>query len=138
MRDPAVLDCYLGEDARRRRARRSLMLSIRDLDLFYGDAQALAGVSLEVPAGELVALVGANGAGKSSLIRSIAGMERPQAGKITFRDQDITGKDSALHRQPRHRAGGGGPAGVPQPQRRGQPGGRRSPAARARASGRRR
>ena len=51
------------------------MLSIRDLDLFYGDAQALAGVSLEVPAGELVALVGANGAGKSSLIRSIAGME---------------------------------------------------------------
>jgi branched-chain amino acid transport system ATP-binding protein len=70
------------------------MLSIRDLDLFYGDAQALAGVSLEVPAGELVALVGANGAGKSSLIRSIAGMERPQAGKIVFRDQNITGKDS--------------------------------------------
>jgi len=70
------------------------MLSIRDLDLFYGDAQALAGVSLEIPTGELVALVGANGAGKSSLIRSIAGMERPQAGKITFRDQDITGKDT--------------------------------------------
>ena len=70
------------------------MLSIRDLDLFYGDAQALAGISLEVPAGELVTLVGANGAGKSSLIRSIAGMERPQAGKITFRDQDITGKDT--------------------------------------------
>ncbi len=68
------------------------MLSIRDLDLFYGDAQALAGISLEVPAGELVTLVGANGAGKSSLIRSIAGMERPQAGKIMFRDQDITGK----------------------------------------------
>jgi branched-chain amino acid transport system ATP-binding protein len=70
------------------------MLSIRDLDLFYGDAQALAGVSLEVPSGELVALVGANGAGKSSLIRSIAGMERPQAGTITFRDQDITRKDT--------------------------------------------
>ena len=70
------------------------MLSIRDLDLFYGDAQALAGVSLEVPAGELVTLVGANGAGKSSLIRSIAGMERPQAGKILFRDQDIAGKDT--------------------------------------------
>jgi branched-chain amino acid transport system ATP-binding protein len=70
------------------------MLSIRDLDLFYGDAQALAAVSLEVPAGELVALVGANGAGKSSLIRSIAGMERPQAGRILFRDQEITGRDS--------------------------------------------
>jgi branched-chain amino acid transport system ATP-binding protein len=70
------------------------MLSVRDLDLYYGDAQALCGVSLEVPAGELVALVGANGAGKSSLIRAIAGMELPRSGSITFRDQDITGKDS--------------------------------------------
>jgi len=70
------------------------MLSIRDLDLHYGDAQALAAVSLDVPAGELVALVGANGAGKSSLIRSIAGMERPRAGTITFRDHEITAKDS--------------------------------------------
>jgi branched-chain amino acid transport system ATP-binding protein len=70
------------------------MLSIRDLDLYYGDAQALAAVSLDVPAGELVALVGANGAGKSSLIRAIAGMERPRSGKISFRDRDITAKDS--------------------------------------------
>ena len=70
------------------------MLSVRDLDVYYGDAQALAAVSLEVPAGELVALVGANGAGKSSLIRAIAGMERPRAGTITFRGQDVTGKDS--------------------------------------------
>ena len=70
------------------------MLSIRDLDLHYGDAQALAAVSLDVPAGEVVALVGANGAGKSSLIRSIAGMERPRAGTITFRDHEITAKDT--------------------------------------------
>jgi len=70
------------------------MLSVRELDLYYGDAQALAGVSLEVPAGELVALVGANGAGKSSLIRAIAGMEIPRAGTIRFRDQDVTGKDT--------------------------------------------
>src|SRR4051812_35930367 len=70
------------------------MLSLHAVELYYGDAQALAGVSLEVPTGELVALVGANGAGKSSLIRSVAGMEKPQAGRITFRDQDITGKDS--------------------------------------------
>jgi branched-chain amino acid transport system ATP-binding protein len=67
---------------------------VSDLDLFYGDAQALAGISLEVPSGELVALIGANGAGKSSLIRAIAGMERPRAGKISFRGQDITGTDS--------------------------------------------
>ena len=72
------------------------MLSVSDLDLFYGDAQALAGISLDVPSGELVALIGANGAGKSSLIRSIAGMEKPSAGKITFRGQDITGRDSHL------------------------------------------
>jgi len=70
------------------------MLSIRGLDLFYGDAQALTAVSLEVPAGELVALIGANGAGKSSLIRSIAGMETPRSGTIKFRDTEITGKDS--------------------------------------------
>jgi len=70
------------------------MLSVRALDLYYGDAQALAGVSLEVAAGELVALIGANGAGKSSLIRAIAGMERPQAGTIRFREQDITGQDT--------------------------------------------
>ena len=114
------------------------MLSIRDLDLYYGDAQALAGVSLDVPAGELVALVGANGAGKSSLIRSIAGMERPRAGTITFRDQEITGEGHALHREPRHRAGRRGAAGVPEPQRRGQPGGRRAAAARARQARRRR
>jgi branched-chain amino acid transport system ATP-binding protein len=70
------------------------MLSVRDLDLYYGDVQALADVALDVPEGELVALVGGNGAGKSSLIRAIAGMERPRAGKILFRDQEITAKDS--------------------------------------------
>ena len=70
------------------------MLSVSDVDLFYGDAQALAGISLDVPSGELVALIGANGAGKSSLIRAIAGMEKPRAGKIRFRGQDITGNDS--------------------------------------------
>jgi branched-chain amino acid transport system ATP-binding protein len=67
------------------------MLSVEQLDLFYGDAQALAGVSLEVPAGEIVAIVGANGAGKSSLIRTIAGMERPAGGRILFKNQDIVG-----------------------------------------------
>jgi len=70
------------------------MLSVRDLDLFYGDAQALASVSLDVPDGEFVALVGANGAGKSSLIRAIAGMELPRAGSIRFGDRELIGKDS--------------------------------------------
>jgi branched-chain amino acid transport system ATP-binding protein len=67
------------------------MLTVSSLDLFYGDAQALDGVSLEVPARQIVAIVGANGAGKSSLIRSIAGMETPAAGRIVFEGRDIAG-----------------------------------------------
>jgi branched-chain amino acid transport system ATP-binding protein len=66
------------------------MLSIRDLDLCYGDAQALSRVSLQVPTGEIVAIVGANGAGKSSLIRTIAGIEVPRSGSIAFKQKEIT------------------------------------------------
>jgi branched-chain amino acid transport system ATP-binding protein len=65
------------------------MLSIKDLDLFYGDAQALSGVSLEVPQGEIVAIVGANGAGKTSLIRTIAGIEKCRSGEIVFKKEFI-------------------------------------------------
>jgi branched-chain amino acid transport system ATP-binding protein len=67
------------------------MLSVKGLDLFYGDAQALAGVSLDVPKGEIVAIVGANGAGKTSLIRGIAGIEKLSSGKVTFEEKDISG-----------------------------------------------
>jgi branched-chain amino acid transport system ATP-binding protein len=70
------------------------MLSVTNLDLFYGDAQALSQVSLEVPKGEIVAIVGANGAGKSSLIRTIAGIEKPRSGKILFRDKEIQNQES--------------------------------------------
>ena len=70
------------------------MLAVRDLDLFYGDAQALDRVSLEVPKGTIVAIIGANGAGKSSLIRTIAGIEVPRSGSITFHGEPITGLSS--------------------------------------------
>jgi branched-chain amino acid transport system ATP-binding protein len=70
------------------------MLSVQDLDLYYGDAQALSGVSLDVPKGEIVAIVGANGAGKSSLIRTIAGIEIPRSGKIRFNEKQISGLES--------------------------------------------
>ena len=73
-----------------------MILEVEQLDLFYGDAQALDGVSIAAEAGELVAIVGANGAGKSSLIRSIAGIEKPRRGRISFRGQDITGRPSHL------------------------------------------
>jgi branched-chain amino acid transport system ATP-binding protein len=67
------------------------MLSIENLDVFYGDAQALDGVCLEVDEGTIVAVVGANGAGKTSLIRTIAGIHRPAAGRIVYRGRDIDG-----------------------------------------------
>jgi len=67
------------------------MLTVENLDVFHGDAQALDGVSLEVAEGSIVAIVGANGAGKSSLIRTIAGMHRPARGRIVFRGRDIAG-----------------------------------------------
>jgi branched-chain amino acid transport system ATP-binding protein len=67
------------------------LLKVDGIDLYYGDAQALAGVSIEIAAGEIVAIVGANGAGKSSLIRTIHGIEKPAAGKVTFDGIDITG-----------------------------------------------
>jgi len=70
------------------------MLTVENLDLYYGDAQALERVSLEVPRGAIVAIVGANGAGKSSLIRTIAGIERARAGRIAFKGRDITRLES--------------------------------------------
>ena len=59
-----------------------MLLSVRDLDVAYGDAQALWGVSLDVDAAEIVAVIGPNGAGKSTLINAIAGVRRPRGGEI--------------------------------------------------------
>src|ERR1051325_4019058 len=70
------------------------MLSVQDIDVYYGDAQALDGVSLEVEQGAIVAIVGANGAGKTSLIRTIAGMLRPASGAIRYRGDEIGGLPS--------------------------------------------
>ena len=70
------------------------LLSVEQLDLFYGDAQALSQVSLHVPAKSIVAVVGANGAGKTSLIRAIAGIERPRSGSIVYQGKQIAGLPS--------------------------------------------
>ena len=67
------------------------MLEVEGLDLYYGDAQALSGVSVEVAKGEIVAIVGANGAGKTSLIRAVAGIEAAHSGSITFSGREILG-----------------------------------------------
>ena len=67
------------------------LLQVQGLDLYYGDAQALSDVSLEIAQGEIVAMVGANGAGKSSLIRALQGIEKPAKGFVRFDGTDITG-----------------------------------------------
>jgi branched-chain amino acid transport system ATP-binding protein len=67
------------------------MLSVENLDVYYGDAQALDNIRIEIEQGAIVTIVGANGAGKSSLIRTIAGMHKPARGRILYRGTDITG-----------------------------------------------
>ena len=76
--------------------RPSPLLSVRDLAVFYGDAQALDGVSLEVNEGEIVAIIGANGAGKTSLIRAIGGVLAPRSGSVRFDGREIAGLPSHI------------------------------------------
>src|ERR1700741_3010208 len=85
---PAGCCCITARRSRWERRRRA---SARSIAVFYGDAQARGGVSLEVEQGAIVAIVGANGAGKTSLIRTIAGMLRPASGAIRYRGDDIAG-----------------------------------------------
>jgi branched-chain amino acid transport system ATP-binding protein len=67
------------------------LLSLRDVDVAYGEVQVLWDVSLDVYAGEIVALVGANGAGKSTLLSTISGLLKPRTGRITFAGHPIGG-----------------------------------------------
>ncbi len=68
------------------------MLKIEDLHVYYGGIHALKGLSLEVSEGQIVTLIGANGAGKSSTLRSIAGLVKNKKGKILFEGANILGK----------------------------------------------
>ncbi len=68
----------------------SAMLSITDLHVSYGAITALSGISFKIPAGAIVTLVGGNGAGKSTTLRTISGLLRPKAGTVTFNDEVIT------------------------------------------------
>jgi branched-chain amino acid transport system ATP-binding protein len=67
-----------------------MMLDVRDLEVWYGESQAVRGVSFQVAAGDLVAIIGANGAGKTSILRALMGLERPRRGIITLEDTPIT------------------------------------------------
>jgi branched-chain amino acid transport system ATP-binding protein len=70
------------------------MLSIANLYAAYGKVEVLHGISLEVPKGKLVTLIGSNGAGKTTTMRAISGMIKPKGGKVTLDGKDITGSDS--------------------------------------------
>ena len=70
------------------------ILEIRDLQVRYGGIEAVKGISLDVPEGQIVTLIGANGAGKSSTLRTVAGLVNPAAGKVIYQGEDITGKDA--------------------------------------------
>ena len=66
------------------------LLRVEDIHTYYGSIEALKGISLEVHEGEIVTLIGANGAGKSTTLRSINGLNHPRQGSIHFRGRDIT------------------------------------------------
>ena len=70
------------------------LLEVTDVEVAYGEARALFGVSLRVERGSVTAILGANGAGKSSLASAIAGVVHPRAGRVVFDGHDITGKSS--------------------------------------------
>ena len=70
------------------------ILSIHDLSVNYGGIEAVKGISFDVHEGEIVTLIGANGAGKSSTLRTIAGLVKPSGGTINIRGDNITGRDA--------------------------------------------
>ena len=70
------------------------MLKINDLKVYYGGIEAVKGISFEVPEKSIITLIGANGAGKSTTLRSIAGLVKPSSGKIEFQGEDITGRNT--------------------------------------------
>ena len=66
-------------------------LSIENLSVAYGGIQAVKDVSLEIPKGKIITLIGSNGAGKSTILRTIAGIVKPKSGRVIFKGTDISG-----------------------------------------------
>ena len=72
-----------------------IILSVKDLQVNYGGIEAVKGISFDVPAGDIVTLIGANGAGKSTTLKAIAGLVKPRSGSIELEGANITGKDTS-------------------------------------------
>lgn len=83
------------------------MLRVEDINVYYGAIHAIKGISLNVPDGEIVALIGSNGAGKSTTLRTISGLMKPKSGRIIYEDRDISG-------MPAHKIVGMGLCQVPE------------------------
>jgi branched-chain amino acid transport system ATP-binding protein len=71
------------------------LLEIKDLRVHYGRAEALKGISIQVDEGAIVSIIGANGAGKTTILRTISGLQKPTSGEIWFRDKRIDGMQAA-------------------------------------------
>lgn len=87
--------CYpptLASDSSHSLLRKALhhVLQLENLEVYYGSIRALNGINLRVDMGEVVTMIGANGAGKSTMIRTISGLIRPKSGKVLFEGEDIT------------------------------------------------
>ena len=104
------------------------MLKIENLCVSYGGIKALRGISLEVPDGKIVTLIGANGAGKSTTLRTISGLVKADSGSITYDGQELLGKPINKILERGHRPVPGGAAGVRQPDGAGESEGGRVPA----------
>ena len=71
-----------------------ILLSVKDLQVNYGGIEAVKGISFDVPEGKIVTLIGANGAGKSTTLKSIVGLVKPKSGSIVFNGEELVGKDT--------------------------------------------
>ena len=110
------------------------LLEVDDIHTYYGNIEALKGISLTVEEGEVVTLIGSNGAGKSTTLRSISGLTAPREGSIRFEGKEIGETAAAGHRAPGHLAVARGTALLPAHDRAREPRARRLPAPRRAAS----
>ena len=102
-----------GQPAGARGLPQDLMLVLENVDAHYGKSHVLHGVSIEVRAGEVVGLLGRNGVGKTTTLKTIMGMARRTGGRITFEGRDLHGVPPHGLRRPRHRLGARGAADLP-------------------------
>ena len=95
-----MIEAYLGsEDDGDRALTMGTMLTFDNVELYYDHVYALKGVTIDVDEGETVALIGANGAGKSSILRAITGLRKIRSGMITYQGQRIDGSEPGRNRR---------------------------------------